>query len=490
MAEKIKIINMDLKTLFDKFMPSKNGGRTGFLVVQPDAVYLSSPTKNGRPAQFEISESNWEKALEQALGVAASSSDSLTVVLSHNYYQMYQIDKPAMPRQEWPAALPFLLKELISERAIDIVADAVELPNSNKVQAYVLSRKVLDKILQLANRAQLTLESIIPEDDVWGYTAGELGNFLLLQRSVRGHFRISAFVGHTVAFHRSIRSVTPPLTGVPSTELQMDSLSLELQRSIDYLSSQLRNVQLHQLKVCCDEEDENELVQSLNYRLSTKVSPLFDTERELSGHVLADSAAALNERKINLYPDHLKPKKEHLSLKNVVISWGVAAAALMLLYGYETWQSEGIENDVAILKSKGSIMKSELDRYQVQLRKHQPDNNKIAAKARLEREVKAKRDSLRAVGKYDASQQAGYSGVMQSLAKLSNKQIALSEIRINQNTLDLKGLAKTPSAVPSWVNQFKHEVSLVGRTFDEVKIGRNEAGIVTFELKTHEGKDK
>ncbi|MEF1304853.1 MSHA biogenesis protein MshI, partial [Vibrio owensii] len=290
---------------------------------------LSSPTKSSRPSKFEITESNWERACEQALSVAASSYDSLAVVLSHNYYQMYQIDKPAMPRNEWPSALPFLLKELISERAIDIIADAAELPNSNKVQAYVLSRKILDKIVLLANRVQLTLEAIIPEDDIWGDTSGELGNFLLLQRSARGHFRISAFVEHTIAFHRSIRSVTPPLTGVPSSELQMDSLSLELQRSIDYLSSQLRHVQLHQLKVCCDDEDEKELVESLNYRLSTKVSPLLAEEHELSGHVLADTALATSSaRRVNLYPDFLKPKKNLLTLKNVAISWGIAAALI------------------------------------------------------------------------------------------------------------------------------------------------------------------
>ncbi|CAH1581158.1 MULTISPECIES: MSHA biogenesis protein MshI [Vibrio] len=481
---------MDFKAVLDKLKRSSVGGRTCFLVIQPDAVYLSSPLKSSRPSKFEISESNWERACEQALSVAASSYDSLAVVLSHNYYQMYQIDKPAMPRNEWPAALPFLLKELISERAIDIIADAVELPNSNKVQAYVLSRKILDKLVLLASRAQLPLEAIIPEDDVWGDTSGELGNFLLLQRSARGHFRISAFVEHTIAFHRSIRSVTPPLTGVPSSELQMDSLSLELQRSIDYLSSQLRHVQLHQLKVCCDDEDENELVESLNYRLSTKVSALLAEDHEPSGHVLADTAATSNTRRVNLYPDFLKPKKNLLTLKNVAISWGVAAAVIFLSYGYVTWQSDGVEDEIAIVKSKGNIMKSELDRYQAQLRKHQPDTNKLAAKARLEREVKAKRDSLKAVGKYDDSQRTGYSGVMQSLAKLGSNNISLSEIRIDHNTLDLKGLARTPSSVPNWVSQFKNEISLIGRTFDDVKIGRNDDNIVTFELKTRGGKEE
>lgn len=481
---------MNVKAILDKFMRPPSGGRSCFLVIQPDAVYLSTSVNSTRPSQFDISESNWERAVEQALSVAASSFDSLTVVLSHNYYQMYQIDKPSMPRHEWQSALPFLLKEIISERAIDIIADADELPNSNKIQAYVLSRKILDKIVLLASRAQLPLEAIVPEDSVWGHTAGELGNFLLMQRSVRGHFRISAFVERTIAFHRSIRSVTSPLTSVPSSELQMDSLSLELQRSIDYLSSQLRHVQLHQLKVCCDEEDEQELVQSLNYRLSTKVSALLPEDHELSGHVLANTAAASNALRVNLYPDYLKPKKELLTLKNTIICWGVSAAAILMSYGYVTWQSQGLEDEIAIVKSKGSIMKSELERYQIQLRKYQPDTNKLAAKERLEREIKAKRDSLKAVGKYDDSQRIGYSSVMRSLATLGNNEISLSEIRIGPNTLDLQGLAKTPSSVPNWVNQFKNEISLVGRTFDDVSIARNDQGVVTFELKAREDKKK
>ncbi|MDF4887216.1 MSHA biogenesis protein MshI, partial [Vibrio parahaemolyticus] len=162
---------------------------------------------------------------------------------------------------------------------------------------------------------------------------------------------------------------------------------------------------------------------------------------------MADTAATSNTRRVNLYPDYLKPKKELLTLKNIALSWGVAAAAILFSYGYVTWQSSGLEDEIAIVKSKGDIMKSELERYQVKLRKHQPDNNKLAAKARLEREVKAKRDSLKAVGKYDDSQRTGYSGVMQSLAKLGNQEISLSEIRINTYTLDLKGLAKKPSSV-------------------------------------------
>ncbi len=480
---------MDFKAVINKFKRSSGGGRTCFLVIQPDAVYLSTPLKGEQPSRFEVSESNWEQAVEKALSVAANGYDSLQVVLSHHYYQMFQIDKPAMPREEWSTALPFLLKDLITERATDIVADAAELSHSSKVQSYVLPRKVLDKIVLLANQANLPLEAVIPEDCVWGHTAGELGNFILLQRSVKGHFRVSAFVERTIAFHRTIRSVTPPLTGVPTSEMQMESLSLELQRSIDYLSSQLRNVQLHQLKVCCDEEDENELVQSLNYRLSTNVSPLLAEEHEQSGNVLADIAST-SALRVNLYPEHLKPKKDPLSFKNVVAAWGIAAAVILFSYGYVTWQSIAINDEIATVKSKGQRLKSELEQYQAQLSQHQPDADKLAAKARLEREISAQKNSLTLVGRFDNSQRVGYSGVMHSLAKLGNKEISLSDIYISHNTLNIKGLAKSPSSVPSWVSQFKNEINLVGRTFDNVTIGRNEKGIVTFELKALEGEKK
>ncbi|MDF5701658.1 hypothetical protein P3747_24700, partial [Vibrio parahaemolyticus] len=59
LAEKIKIIIMDFKALFDKLKRSSSGGRSCFLVIQPDAVYLSSSIKSSRPYQFDISESNW-----------------------------------------------------------------------------------------------------------------------------------------------------------------------------------------------------------------------------------------------------------------------------------------------------------------------------------------------------------------------------------------------------------------------------------------------
>ncbi|WP_232061097.1 hypothetical protein [Vibrio taketomensis] len=48
------------------------------------------------------------------------------------------------------------------------------------------------------------------------------------------------------------------------------------------------------------------------------------------------------------------------------------------------------------------------------------------------------------VGKYDGQQQVGYSGVMQSLAKLGRSDIALNSIQMDANNLDIRGMARDP----------------------------------------------
>ncbi|MGT0149794.1 hypothetical protein ACT691_10260 [Vibrio metschnikovii] len=84
--------------------------------------------------------------------------------------------------------------------------------------------------------------------------------------------------------------------------MQLDGLALELQRSIDYLSSQLKGVALHQLKVCCDDEDHTQLVAALNERLNVKASPLSEeqTTAAIWRRVLAHYLPLMTRPTLNL----------------------------------------------------------------------------------------------------------------------------------------------------------------------------------------------
>jgi MSHA biogenesis protein MshI len=475
---------MNFKAILDKIKPTNNKGSSQVVLLGNDAIYISSTEQEHQVTSIPVVNGDWESALKKSLNSEAFTSNSLQLIVCANYYQTFQIDKPDIPESEWSVALPFLLKDLVSERVTEITASAVALPTSNKLQVYVLPKKLLDKLLNITHSAQVELSGVAPEDEIWGYSAGELSNFILLQRSANSHFKLGAFVENTVCFQRTIRSVVPPLTGVASSALQLDGLALELQRSIDYLSSQIKGTQLHQLKICCDEENEAELQGVLNNTLSSTVSLLVEGERENSESLLVKLAVEKTVFNVNLYPEHLKPKKEYFTLTNVVASWGLVCVLLLGGYFVMQYQASNLDKALTALQHDSSQLNKQVNQLNSKLTQHKPSPEKVAAVARLKRETQAKKEALKAVGQYDESQQVGYSGVMNSLAKLGRNDISLSHIYMTHDTLDLSGFARNANVVPNWIGQFKSELNLVGRAFEKLKIGRNDQDVVTFELST------
>ncbi|RTZ14306.1 MSHA biogenesis protein MshI [Vibrio aquaticus] len=474
---------MNIQSLIGKFKTNKQTAASLGVVVQPSALFFSATSGTELPQHVTFDNVSWQEALIKVLRENNVTDLSLNIVLHSNLYQTYQIEQPNLPDEELSSALPFLLKDLIAERVTDIVADSIALPMGNKRQVYVVQRALIKELYSALQKINIELNQVLVEDEVWGHSAGELANFLLLQRSKRGQFKVSAFVNSQCAFQRTIRGVTPPLTGVAASVLQLDGIALELQRSVDYLSSQLRGTSLHQMQVCCDEEDQQEIAQALSERLSVKVSALTESNQE-SGHVLAAVLGVMGEAQVNLFPADIKPKKNHFSLQNVVAGWAVVAVTLLLSAGYLHYQKSQLTEDLQLVRSQESEFRQQVASLNERLKEHKPTAAKVAAVARLKLEIEAKTNSLDAVGEFDESQQLGYSGIMRSLAELGRNDISLSSIHIDATRLDLQGLAREAKAIPNWVNQFKHELNLVGRTFEKLKIGRNEQDIIVFELKT------
>lgn len=474
---------MNVASFLDKLKRTKPSLSLLSLVLLEDAVYL---TFEGETKHFSIDASGWLSALISALSDEAYAGANAIVTLGAHHYQSYQIEKPELPEEEWAVALPFLLKDLVSERVTEIVADGVLLPNSNKLQAYVLSQRVLTPLLALFEKQHIHLQRVVPEDEVWGQSLSDIQNFVLLHQSAKSSFKINAYVEQKNCFHRTIRGVMAPVTGENANSLQIDGLALELQRSIDYLSSQVKQAQFHKLYTCCDDEVDAELIQALEERLSVKVAALHDSD-SACGVLLSLHALHVGLSGVNLYPAHLKPKKEYFTLPTVLASWLVVGLFMGGVYGYTQYQNSQQQQQIDQARQQSEQLNQQLKELQSLVAQHQPSPAKLAAVERLEVDVKGKEASLKAVAQFEQSQQIGYSGVMSALARLGRNDISLSSISIQPNTLNVSGLARNPSVVPNWIKQFKDELDLVGRSFEKLTIGRNEDDIVTFDLKTKRG---
>lgn len=482
---------MNISAFLKRFSRNKSQQQAVYAVIQPDEIYFSSSEGTSLPEHYPLGDKPWAHALIGALTTAGVKGLNVHIVLHSQLYQSYQIDKPAIPQEEWPNALPFLLKDLITEKAADVLADAYPLEGTNKVQAYVINKKSVIEVSHLLASLGCELETLTPEQEVWGRTSGKLQNFLLVQRSKGSHFKLDAFVNERCIFQRTLRGVVAPITGVASTALQLDGLALELQRSIDYLSSQFKATSLHQLKVCCDEEDQVELVQALDERLSVKVLPLVeDDPARVSGKVLAEAAHLIPQDTINFYQQQLKPKKELLTLNSIVSVWGAVAAIMLLVFALFQFQVMELNQQVMTANQLNSQLSTQADELKQKQAKHVPSAEKLAAVERLKKDIASKQASLEAISQFDAEQQVGYSGVMDSLAQLARSDISLSSIDINNSALDVKGYARDANVVPSWIAQFKQQISLMGRSFEQLSIGRDEQDVVTFELKSKRGSEQ
>lgn len=474
---------MSIQSIINRFKRSEQSSTHLYVVVQPSALFFSSSLHSELPRQVELNGQPWQQVLTDTLQGLTITHVKLDVVLHSSLYKTYQIDKPNVPEEELAQALPFLLKELISERISDVIIDSMYLSTNNKLQVYVVDKGLVSQLYRTLMALSIELERVLVEDEIWGHSAGELSHFLLLQRSQQGAFRVSAFINSQSAFQRTMRGITPPLTGVASSALQLDGIALELQRSIDYLSSQLRSAPLHTMMICCDEESQQEMVEALNQRLSVKTARLSE-QAEWSGEILVRVCENLPHAEINLFPEELRPKKEYVTLTNIAIGWGFAAILLVVVAANLNYQQRDLTQQLAEHTRQQAAFKQQMTQLTEQLNQHKPSAAKEAAIARLQLEIDANQSALAAVEKFVQSQQVGYSSVLRSLATLGRNDISLQTIRIDGNGLDLTGLAQSPQAIPNWVNQFKHELSLVGRTFEQLKIGRNEQDIITFELKT------
>ncbi len=472
---------MSIQTWLSKFTKNVANQSKVVAIVQPDGVYFSGQDVASLPTFMPLLH-DWQETLLTAFQSADVKDIALDIVLHSSFYHIYQIDKPSIPSQEWEGALPFLLKDLTSEKVMNIVAQAVALPNGNKIQCYVITKSLVQDLVKRLSDANIRLERLLVEDDVWAHVPGVPSSFLLLQRSKKSQYKVSAMVAGTCVFQRTIRGVTSPLVGDNASSLQLDSIALELQRSVDYLSSQLKGTTIHQLKVCCDDEDSELLAQELTQRLNVNVTPLA-VPAQHCGAILATTALQDNFQ-IDLYLESLKPKKEPLSLATVLTSWSVVALAIVIAWGWLGIEQRHLNAQVNQLKAQQIALKKQTDELNAKLAKHQASPVKVAAAERLKLDIKAHQAALSSLENYKNAPSAGFSGVMSALANISSSDISLNYIKVDGESFDLKGLARSPEVVPRWIKQFKQELNLVGRSFDRLSIGRNEQQLVTFELST------
>ncbi|CED72384.1 type IV pilus, MSHA biogenesis protein MshI [Aliivibrio wodanis] len=479
---------MNMMDAFKKLTLARSVKTTTSIVILQGGIYITKSDGHDELKESHFTpieqQNSWKEALILACQKNGISDCHTNVILGSHLYQSFQIENPNLPKEELLGALPFLVKDLISDRVTDIVADGVEAVNG-KLQVYISQISTIQTVVELLKECSIQVVNVTPDELVWSYSKPDESSFMLLNHSKLAEFKLLAFSEGSLHLNRSLRGIVAPLTGGLSDGFQLDSLALEIQRSLDYLSAQLHGVNINHLYFRCDDEDDVLLASELQNRLGVQVSTLLVDEPRVfrSGEILS-WLGLFNQPSINLYNDRLKPKTDYFTLQNVVVSWVVGLTITAAIVGYYHWQYYNLSTEIQTLSITESSQKQTLASLSQQLESHKPSAAKMAAIQRLKEDIESKKTSLKVIDNFDEGMQIGYSGVMSSLTQLGQGNISLSKIYMSGENVNFIGYARTPDVIPNWINSFENEVHLIGRTFAQLEIKTDEKGIVSFVLNT------
>ena len=223
--------------------------------INPESVSLVRVLPDGTyQAQTEsINVHNEPEALTKLVS-AVKKGSRVHLALSPEYYQLVQLDKPAVAEAEILQALPWQVKDLVSIAPEDMVADYTDVPGTAaqtaKINVVVASISVLKPLVSKLVQAGLKLMSIQPEEWLAAYLQPAQAHAAMLVIQQPGQEVLIQIIKDGVLyFSRRTRGFNRMQF---DTEIQlqndwMDRLQLELQRSMDYFEGQLKQAPVREI---------------------------------------------------------------------------------------------------------------------------------------------------------------------------------------------------------------------------------------------------
>lgn len=430
----------------------------------------------------------WSSAIEILITRHQLAGSQIAIILGRGLYQSLLIDKPNLSDDELILALPYLVKDLVNESPDDIVADGFDSLNNDRIQVVVTTRQQVNKIVFACQSVGCDVGCMTVESVVWGeFTAQHLSQ-LVVHRYGNGDLQLTAFSQQKLIFQRQLRGFAVPLVAAVDSDiqaLQLDSLALELQRSLDFLSAQLRDNPISQLLISCDNDDSQQLALALNARLNVIVQAIEPRLSLLSSTGTRIAWAGLQQgfsSSINFYSQHLQPKRQWLTLNNMLLSWLTLIFIIGLTSAVYSFKLHQLAPTFIANKAQLTTAQQQLMLTQKQILLHVVSPIKQQHLSALEQEITAKQATLKAVANHDVSLMVGYGQVLVQLAEAASKDVAIERISISGTAMDLHGVARSPEAVPRWLGTFNRYSTLAQRRFQLLNIGRDKNNQVTFTL--------
>jgi MSHA biogenesis protein MshI len=250
--------------------------------VGPSAVYfVNKNSKEGFVRKDALDNTERLKVISDYLSeIGASRSLRVSLVLLKGLYNVIQIDKPKVPDEELPSAIPWAIKDFVQDQVSNLAVDYIDMPKSpsypNDKIMVVSAVKSLIRSLISTVEAQAVLDIITAEEITLAdlYNADDEHPHLMLFQPNGYELSLVAIWHSRIFLTRTLRGYSDLpryLPGAVSTEI-LDNMSLEMQRSIDYMVAQLKLPSPKLLTIALDCQDNQSIADYLSQTFSFTVN--------------------------------------------------------------------------------------------------------------------------------------------------------------------------------------------------------------------------
>ena len=179
---------------------------------------------------------------------------NVSIVLSQDMYHMVQVEKPDLPDEDITTALPWTLGELVPFDSDNMVLDYVDYPvqtrtGGKKIDVFAAEKSPLSALVQSMEKAknvklthihakEVLATEMVPDDDYARLLIIQEPNsepFLMIVRS------------RTIWLSRRLRGFVNKANAQQDLAQLSDMLGLEIQRSMDFYESQLKQPPLKEI---------------------------------------------------------------------------------------------------------------------------------------------------------------------------------------------------------------------------------------------------
>lgn len=269
--------------LKQKFQPKSPFYALGIAVAEETATFCVLNASAGElfvHAEATVSAQSWHRQLPKWISQHGLQGTPTYLAFCSPIYQSVQVDRPAVEEQELTATLSWSVKELMGsdeEQVFDFIDLPVPLAGNKKVTLLAMPKLLVREASEAIFAAGLNLQSISVEELVLcDVVPAQPEPIMLLVQEGQEEISLIIVKDGYQYVNRRLKGFEN-LGSFSAQELQMgllDSLSIQVQRSMDYFESQLRQAPVRKVMLHLQTPHSEVVIQQLRQVVSADISLL------------------------------------------------------------------------------------------------------------------------------------------------------------------------------------------------------------------------